>query len=229
MVTGVNILADSVKATLGPKGRNVVIGRKAGAPNITKDGVTVARNVFLEDIFQDMGAQMVKEAAVRACESAGDGTTTATVIAQALINTGVKSVNNGSNPLEVKRGIDTVVTRAIELLKEKAVLCDSKESVRDIANISANGDAELAELITEAMWRVGVDGVVDVKEATGYQDDVRFVDGVVVERGYVSPFFLRDGENEVFMKEPAVIIINGEMNDSNLDTVSYTHLTLPTT
>ena len=215
MVEGVNILAEAVRSTLGPKGRNVVIQKAAGAPHITKDGVSVARNIFLEDNFQDMGAQMVKEAAIRACESAGDGTTTATVLAAHLINEGVKAVNNGSNPLEVKRGIDKVVTKAVEYLKGQAIECESKDDIRNIALISANGDEALAELITEAMHKVGIEGIVDIKEATGYEDDIKFVDGVSISRGYISPFFLMDGEDAVVAKESFILIINGEVNETN--------------
>lgn len=215
MVKGVNILADAVRSTLGPKGRNVVIQKLAGSPHITKDGVSVARSVFLEDPFQDMGAQMVKEAAVRACDSAGDGTTTATVLAHALINEGVKAVNNGSNPLEVKRGIDRIVEAAILQLKSMAIECNTKEDIKSIAMISANGDEGLANLITEAMDRVGIEGVVDIKEATGYDDDIRFVDGVTISRGYISPFFLMDGEDAVVAKEVFILIVNGEINEGN--------------
>lgn len=178
MLRGVNVLADAVKVTLGPKGRNVVLDKSFGAPTITKDGVSVAREIELEDKFENMGAQMVKEVASKANDAAGDGTTTATVLAQAIITEGLKAVAAGMNPMDLKRGIDKAVTAAVEELKALSVPCSDSKAIAQVGTISANSDETVGKLIAEAMDKVGKEGVITVEDGTGLQDELDVVEGM---------------------------------------------------
>ena len=205
---GVDALADAVKVTLGPKGRNVILDKHFGAPQITKDGVSVAKEIELEDAFQNMGAQLVKEVASKTNDDAGDGTTTATVLAQSIIGVGLKNVTAGANPMDLKRGIDKAVAKVIESLKEQAVeVGDDLKKVENVAKISANGDETIGKLIAEAMERVSKEGVITVEEAKGTDTYVDVVEGMQFDRGYISPYFVTDTENmEVQYEEPLVLI-----------------------
>lgn len=205
---GVDALADAVKVTLGPKGRNVILDKKFGAPQITKDGVSVAKEIELEDSFQNMGAQLVKEVASKTNDDAGDGTTTATVLAQSIIGVGLKNVTAGANPMDLKRGIDKAVAKVIENLKEQAVeVGDDLKKVENVAKISANGDETIGKLIAEAMQKVSKEGVITVEEAKGTETYVDVVEGMQFDRGYISPYFVTDTENmEVQYDEPLVLI-----------------------
>jgi len=190
MVEGVNVLANAVKVTLGPKGRNVVLDKSFGAPTITKDGVSVAKEIELEDKFQNMGAQMVKEVASQANDAAGDGTTTATVLAQAIVNEGVKAVAAGMNPMDLKRGIDKAVIAAVEELKTLSVPCQDNTAIAQVGTISANSDNSVGDLIAKAMDRVGRDGVITVEEGQSLADELDVVEGMQFDRGYLSPYFV---------------------------------------
>ncbi len=205
---GVDALADAVKVTLGPKGRNVILDKHFGAPQITKDGVSVAKEIELEDAFQNMGAQLVKEVASKTNDDAGDGTTTATVLAQSIIGVGLKNVTAGANPMDLKRGIDKAVAKVIESLKEQAVeVGDDLKKVENVAKISANGDETIGKLIAEAMEKVSKEGVITVEEAKGTDTYVDVVEGMQFDRGYISPYFVTDTENmEVQYEEPLVLI-----------------------
>ena len=194
MLRGVNVLADAVKVTLGPKGRNVVLDKSFGAPTITKDGVSVAREIELEDKFENMGAQMVKEVASKANDAAGDGTTTATVLAQAIIAEGLKAVAAGMNPMDLKRGIDKAVTAAVEELKALSVPCSDSKAIAQVGTISANSDETVGKLIAEAMDKVGKEGVITVEDGTGLEDELDVVEGMQFDRGYISPYFVTDTE-----------------------------------
>merc|ERR1712146_428712 len=205
---GVDALANAVKVTLGPKGRNVVIDKKFGGPSITKDGVTVAKEIELEDAMENMGAQMVKEVASKTADIAGDGTTTATVLAQAIINNGLKNVAAGANPMDIKRGIDkavkTVVTELKKLSKEVG---SDNDKIKQVATISANNDESIGSLIAEAMKVVGKDGVITVEEAKGTETEVKTVEGMQFDRGYLSPYFVTNTEKmEVEMERPYILI-----------------------
>jgi chaperonin GroEL len=189
---GVDKLAEAVKVTLGPKGRNVVIDKKFGAPTVTKDGVTVAKEIELADPLENMGAQMVKEVATKTSDNAGDGTTTATVLAQAIFREGLKNVTAGSNPMSIKRGIDKAVAAIIEELKKISVPTKGKTEIAQVGTISANNDKEIGNLIAEAMEKVGKDGVITVEEAKGLETTLETVDGMQFDRGYVSPYFVTD-------------------------------------
>ena len=184
---GVDKLADTVKVTLGPKGRNVVIDKKFGAPTVTKDGVTVAKEIELSDPLENMGAQMVKEVATKTSDLAGDGTTTATVLAQAIFREGLKNVTAGANPMALKRGIDRAVAAVVEELKKISVPTGGKKEIAQVGSISANNDPEIGNLIAEAMEKVGKDGVITVEEAKGLDTTLETVDGMQFDRGYVSP------------------------------------------
>jgi len=189
MKAGADQLADAVKVTLGPKGRNVVIDKKFGAPQVTKDGVTVAKEVELEDKFENMGAQMVKEVASKTNEQAGDGTTTATVLAQAIINVGIKNVTAGANPMDLKRGIDKAVEAVVnDLKKQSQEVGDDYSKVEQVGTISANNDNYIGKLIADAMSKVKKDGVITVEEAKGTETEVKVVDGMQFDRGYISPY-----------------------------------------
>ena len=192
---GVDALSNAVKVTLGPKGRNVIIEKKFGAPHITKDGVTVAKEVELEDQFQNMGAQLVKEVASKTGDDAGDGTTTATVLAQAIVNTGLKNVAAGANPIDIKRGIDKAVAKVVEAIKAQAEeVGDDFEKIENVARISANNDSEIGQLIAEAMKKVKKEGVITVEEAKGTDTSVDVVEGMQFDRGYISPYFVTNSE-----------------------------------
>ena len=195
MKRGVDILADAVKVTLGPKGRNVVIEKKFGAPGITKDGVTVAKEIELEDSIENLGAQMVKEVASKTADVAGDGTTTATVLAQSFINEGLRNVAAGANPMDLKRGIDKAVAAVVENLKKQSekVGSDNKK-IEQVATISANSDSTIGKLIAEAMAKVGNEGVITVEEAKGTDTTVEVVEGMQFDRGYLSPYFVTNTE-----------------------------------
>ena len=207
ILDGVNQLADAVKVTLGPKGRNVVIEKSFGAPLITKDGVTVAKEIELENKVENMGAQMVKEVASKTSDVAGDGTTTATIMAQAIYKEGCKNVAAGSNPMDLKRGIDVAVATAIESLKKNSkTISDSKE-IAQVGTISANNDPEIGGIIADAMNKVGKDGVITVEEAKGLSTELEVVEGMQFDRGYVSPYFITDSDRmECVLKDPYIII-----------------------
>jgi len=207
MLRGVDILANAVKVTLGPKGRNVVIEKSFGAPRISKDGVTVAKEIELEDKFENMGAQMVREVASKAAEQAGDGTTTATVLAQAIVREGAKSVAAGANPMDLKRGIDMAVARVVEELKSKAKKITSNDEVAQVGTISANGDAEIGKIIAEAMRKVGNDGVITVEEAKSLETELDVVEGMQFDRGYISPYFITNPDKmTVELEDPYILV-----------------------
>src|SRR6187431_1113992 len=215
MKKGVDTLANAVKVTLGPKGRNVVIEKKFGAPAITKDGVTVAKEIELEDAIENMGAQMVKEVASKTADIAGDGTTTATVLAQSIISEGLKMVAAGSNPMDLKRGIDKAVTKVIEHLKgqSQAVGNDSSK-IQQVAAISANNDAEIGKLIAEAMKKVGKEGVITVEEARGTETGIEVVEGMQFDRGYISPYFVTNSEKmQAELENPYILIYDKKVSN----------------
>ena len=205
---GVDKLADAVKATLGPKGRNVVIDKKFGAPTVTKDGVTVAKEIELEDPIENMGAQMVREVASKTSDVAGDGTTTATVLAQAIVREGMKNVTAGANPMDLKRGIDLAVTRVVEELRKiSKTVGDDKKKIAQVGSISANNDTTIGELIANAMEKVGKDGVITVEEAKGTETTVEWVEGMQFDRGYLSPYFVTDADTmESVLENPYILI-----------------------
>src|SRR4051812_5002911 len=205
---GVDILADAVKVTLGPKGRNVVIEKKYGAPAITKDGVTVAKEIELEDPVENMGAQMLKEVASKTADAAGDGTTTATVLAQAIVTAGLKNVAAGANPMDLKRGIDKAVVAVVESLKKQtqSIGTDNKK-IEQVATISANNDSTIGKLIAEAMKRVKKEGVITVEEAKGTDTTVEVVEGMQFDRGYISPYFITDVDKMQAVLESPLILI----------------------
>jgi len=216
---GVDQLADAVKVTLGPKGRNVVIDKKFGAPTITKDGVTVAKEIELENPLENMGAQMVREVASKTSDVAGDGTTTATVLAQAIVREGLKMVAAGSNPMDLKRGVDIAVAKVVEGLKElsKPVDKTSKKEIAQVGAISANNDAIIGELIADAMMKVGTDGVITVEEAKGTDTTIEVVEGMQFDRGYLSPYFVTDAEAMETVLENPVILIHDKKISSMKD------------
>jgi chaperonin GroEL len=205
---GVDKLAEAVKVTLGPKGRNVVLDKKFGAPTVTKDGVTVAKEVELSDPIENMGAQMVKEVATKTSDVAGDGTTTATVLAQAIFREGLKNVTAGSNPMAIKRGIERAVTAVIDELKKMSVMTAGKKEIAQIGAISANNDKEIGDLIADAMEKVGKDGVITVEEARGIETTLETVDGMQFDRGYISPYFVTDPDKMEAALEDAMILIH---------------------
>ena len=212
---GVDALANAVKVTLGPKGRNVLIDKKFGAPHITKDGVTVAKEIELKDSIQNMGAQLVKEVASKTADQAGDGTTTATVLAQAIVNAGIKNVTAGANPMDLKRGIDKAVTSVIEDLKKQSrEIGDAKEKIEQIATISANNDSFIGKKIAEAMERVKKEGVITIEEAKGVETEVKVVEGMQFDRGYLSPYFVTDTEKmEVVYENPFILIYDKKISN----------------
>ena len=205
---GVDALANAVKVTLGPKGRNVIIEKKFGAPTVTKDGVTVAKEIELEDKIQNVGAQMVKEVASKTSDVAGDGTTTATVLAQAIMNTGLRNVTSGANPMDLKRGIDKAVKAIVENLRSQSREVGGKDEIAQVGSISANNDDEIGNLIAEAMDKVGKDGVITVEEAKGTDTTLDTVDGMQFDRGYLSPYFVTDPDNMEVVLEDAMILIH---------------------
>ncbi len=207
MLEGVNILANAVKVTLGPKGRNVVLDKSYGAPLITKDGVTVAKEIELEGKFENMGAQMVKEVASKANDAAGDGTTTATVLAQAIVNEGLKSIAAGMNPMDLKRGIDKAVEAAVEELKKLSTKCEDKKSIAQVGTISANSDATVGNLIADAMENVGRDGVITVEDGQGLEDQLDLVEGMQFDRGFLSPYFINKPDTgTVELENPYILL-----------------------
>ncbi len=208
MLRGVNILADAVKVTLGPKGRNVVIEKSFGAPRITKDGVTVAKEIELEDKFENMGAQMVKEVASRTNDEAGDGTTTATVLAQAIIKEGMKAVAAGMNPMDLKRGIDIAVAEVIDNIKKASRRVADSAEVAQVGTISANGEAEIGTMIAEAMQKVGNEGVITVEENKGLSTEVEVVEGMQFDRGYLSPYFVTNADKMTAELEDCYILLH---------------------
>jgi chaperonin GroEL len=211
---GVDALADAVKVTLGPKGRNVIIDKKFGAPQVTKDGVTVAKEIELKDAVENMGAQMVKEVASKTSDVAGDGTTTATVLAQAIVTTGLKNVIAGANPMDLKRGIDKAVTSVVASLKKMSrVIGDTNEKIEQIATISANNDNLIGKLIAEAMAKVKKEGVITIEEAKGTETVVKVVEGMQFDRGYISPYFVTDTEKmEAVYEDPYVLIYDKKIS-----------------
>ena len=211
---GVDALADAVKVTLGPKGRNVIIEKKFGAPQITKDGVSVAKEIELEDLFMNMGAQLVKEVASKTGDDAGDGTTTATVLAQAIVNVGLKNVTAGANPMDLKRGIDKAVAKVVEGIKAQAQeVGDDFSKIESVARISANNDEEIGQLIAEAMRKVKKDGVITVEEAKGTDTTVEVVEGMQFDRGYISPYFVTNTEKmECEMENPYILIYDKKIS-----------------
>ncbi|MCH5213753.1 MAG: chaperonin GroEL [Muribaculaceae bacterium] len=212
---GVDALADAVKVTLGPKGRNVIIEKKFGAPHITKDGVTVAREIELEDAFQNMGAQLVKEVASKTGDQAGDGTTTATVLAQAIVNVGLKNVAAGANPMDLKRGIDKAVSKVVEGLRAQSEeVGDDYDKIENVARISANNDDEIGKLIAEAMRKVKKEGVITVEEAKGTETTVDVVEGMEFDRGYISPYFVTNSEKmECEMDSPYILLYDKKISN----------------
>ncbi|MBY6199007.1 chaperonin GroEL [Vibrio hangzhouensis] len=214
MLEGVNVLADAVKVTLGPKGRNVVLDKSFGAPTITKDGVSVAREIELEDKFQNMGAQMVKEVASQANDAAGDGTTTATVLAQSIISEGLKAVAAGMNPMDLKRGIDKAVAAAVEELKALSVECKDTKAIAQVGTISANSDSTVGNIIAEAMEKVGRDGVITVEEGQALHDELDVVEGMQFDRGYLSPYFINNQEaGSVDLESPFILLIDKKVSN----------------
>src|SRR5437899_1393294 len=215
---GVDQLAEAVKVTLGPKGRNVVIDKKFGNPTVTKDGVTVAKEIELEDPIENMGAQMVKEVATKTSDLAGDGTTTATVLAQAIFREGLKSVTAGSNPMSLKRGIDRAVETVVEELKKISVpTSGNKKDIAQVGAISANNDPEIGKLIADAMEKVGKDGVITVEEAKGLETTLETVEGMQFDRGYLSPYFITDPEKMEAVLEDAYVLIHDKKISSMKD------------
>ena len=214
---GVDQLAEAVKVTLGPKGRNVVIDKKFGAPTVTKDGVTVAKEIELSDPLENMGAQMVKEVATRTSDNAGDGTTTATVLAQAIFREGLKNVTAGANPMAIKRGIDKAVAAVVEELKKISVPTSGKKEIAQVGSISANNDKEIGDLISDAMEKVGKDGVITVEEAKGLETNLETVDGMQFDRGYISPYFVTDPEKMEAALEDGFILIHDKKISSMKD------------
>ncbi len=207
MLRGVNILADAVKITLGPKGRNVVLDKSFGAPTVTKDGVSVAKEIELKDKYENMGAQMVKEVASKTSDVAGDGTTTATVLAQALLREGLKSVAAGMNPMDLKRGIDKAVTSAVESLKKISRPCSDHKEIAQVGTISANSDDSIGQIIAQAMEKVGKEGVITVEEGQGLQNELEIVEGMQFDRGYISPYFINKQDTMSADLESPLILI----------------------
>ncbi|MEX2455325.1 MAG: chaperonin GroEL, partial [Rhodospirillaceae bacterium] len=207
MQRGVDILADAVKVTLGPKGRNVVIDKAFGSPRITKDGVTVAKEIELEDKFENMGAQMVREVASRTNDEAGDGTTTATVLAQAIVREGCKAVAAGMNPMDLKRGVDLAVTAVVAELRRKAKKVSADSEIAQVGTISANGATDIGEMISEAMQKVGKEGVITVEEAKSLTTELEVVEGMQFDRGYISPYFVTNAEKMfVELEDPYILL-----------------------
>ncbi|HDR1027799.1 TPA: chaperonin GroEL [Pasteurella multocida] len=214
MLAGVNILADAVKVTLGPKGRNVVLDKSFGAPTITKDGVSVAREIELEDKFENMGAQMVKEVASKANDAAGDGTTTATVLAQAIVNEGLKAVAAGMNPMDLKRGIDKAVTAVVTELKALSKPCETSKEIEQVGTISANSDSIVGQIIAQAMDKIGKEGVITVEDGTGLEDELAVVEGMQFDRGYLSPYFINKPETAtVELDNPFILLVDKKVSN----------------
>ncbi len=217
ILKGVNVLTDAVKATLGPKGRNVMIDKKFGAPTITKDGVSVAKEIELKDPYENMGAQLVREVASKTSDVAGDGTTTATVLAQAIYREGMKNVTAGANPMDVKRGIEKAVEAVIENLKKMSKPVVDKKEIAQVGSISANSDTTIGDLIAEAVDKVGKDGVITVEEAKSMSTSLDVVEGMQFDRGYISPYFVTNAEKMEAVLEDAFILLSEKKISSMKD------------
>src|SRR5210317_2341176 len=218
MLNGVRTLADAVVVTLGPKGRNVVIDKSFGAPRITKDGVTVAKEIELEDKFENMGAQMVKEVASKTNDEAGDGTTTSTVLAQSIAKEGCKYVSAGMNPMDLKRGIDTAIEKVIEEIKNSSKKVKTSEEIAQVGTISANGEKEIGEMISKAMQKVGNEGVITVEEAKGLQTELEVVEGMQFDRGFLSPYFITNADKMTTeLNNPLILLCDKKL--SNLQSI----------
>jgi len=217
LLAGVNILADAVKVTLGPKGRNVVLERSFGAPTVTKDGVSVAKEIELKDKFENMGAQMVKEVASKTSDVAGDGTTTATVLAQSIVKEGMKFVAAGMNPMDLKRGIDKAVFVVVEELKKLSKPCTTSKEIAQVGAISANADAEIGKIISDAMDKVGKEGVITVEDGKGLQNELEVVEGMQFDRGYLSPYFINNAEKQISVLEDPYILLHDKKISSIRD------------
>ena len=214
MVNGVNTLADAVKVTLGPKGRNVILDKSFGAPTITKDGVSVAKEIELDNKFENMGAQMVKEVASHTSDAAGDGTTTATVLAQAILREGMKAVAAGMNPMDLKRGIDKAVTAAVAELEGMSTACDDNKAIAQVGTISANSDSSVGDIIAEAMEKVGKEGVITVEDGSGFENELDVVEGMQFDRGYLSPYFVTDQQTMTAdLEEPFVLLFEKKISN----------------
>ena len=214
LVEGVNILANAVKVTLGPKGRNVVIERSFGAPHVTKDGVTVAREIELEDKLQNMGAQMVKEVASKTADKAGDGTTTATVLAQSIIKEGIKLVTSGHDPMELKRGIDKAVIAAVDALDGLKKPTTTTKEIAQVGSLSANSDETIGQLLADAMERVGRDGIITVEDGKGLKDELEVVEGMQFDRGYLSPYFINNPDKQkASLEDPYILITDKKITN----------------
>src|ERR1700759_395323 len=214
MFKGVNVLANAVKATLGPKGRNAVLEKSFGAPTITKDGVSVAKEIELKDKFENMGAQMVKEVASNTSDEAGDGTTTATVLAQAIIREGLKAVASGRNPMDVKRGIDKAVIAATEELRKLSKPCKDSKAIAQVGTISANSDESIGKTIADAMEKVGKEGVITVEEGQGLDNELEGVDGMQFDRGYLSPYFINNQQSmQAELEDPYILLYDKKMSN----------------
>jgi chaperonin GroEL len=214
MLDGVNVLADAVKVTLGPKGRNVILDKAFGAPTVTKDGVSVAKEIELKDKFENMGAQMVKEVASQANDEAGDGTTTATVLAQAIVNEGLKSIAAGMNPMDLKRGIDKAVAAAVETLSGLSTPCEDSKSIAQVGSISANSDTTVGDIIADAMDKVGKEGVITVEEGSGLENELDVVEGMQFDRGYLSPYFINNQDNmSVEQEDPFILLVDKKISN----------------
>jgi chaperonin GroEL len=214
MLEGVNVLADAVKATLGPKGRNVILEKSFGAPTVTKDGVSVAKEIELKDRFQNMGAQMLKEVASQASDAAGDGTTTATVLAQSIVNEGLKAVAAGMNPMDLKRGIDKAVAAAVEAVSGMSTPCEDSKAIAQVGTISANSDNAVGEIIAEAMDKVGKEGVITVEEGSGLENELDVVEGMQFDRGYLSPYFINNQDNmSAEVEDPYMLLVDKKISN----------------
>jgi len=214
MLAGVNILADAVKVTLGPKGRNVVLDKSFGSPTVTKDGVSVAKEIELKDKFENMGAQMVKEVASQTSDVAGDGTTTATVLAQSILNEGLKSVAAGMNPMDLKRGIDKAVVVAVKEIEALAQPCSDSKTIAQVGSVSANSDTHVGEIIADAMDKVGKEGVITVEEGSGLENELDVVEGMQFDRGYLSPYFINNQDNmSAELEEPYILLFDKKISN----------------
>src|SRR5690554_675122 len=214
IVRGVNILANAVKTTMGPKGRNVVLDRSFGAPTVTKDGVSVAKEIELKDKFENIGAQLVKEVASKTSDNAGDGTTTATVLAQAIVEEGLKYVAAGINPMDLKRGIDKAVGVAVEELKKISKPCTTSKEIAQVGSISANNDSSIGQIIADAMDKVGKEGVITVEDGKSLENELDVVEGMQFDRGYLSPYFINNPEKQVsVLEDPFILIHDKKVNN----------------
>jgi chaperonin GroEL len=214
MLNGVNLLADAVRVTLGPKGRNVILDKSFGSPTVTKDGVSVAKEIELKDKFENMGAQMVKEVASQTSDEAGDGTTTATILAQSILSEGLKSVAAGMNPMDLKRGIDKAVAAAVEQIEAMSTPCEDRKAIAQVGAISANSDAAVGEIIAEAMDKVGKEGVITVEEGSGLENELEVVEGMQFDRGYLSPYFINNQDSmSADLEDPYVLLCDKKISN----------------